>query len=770
MVYRFLGLKPFSFRKYMASAARLAVTMGSLALCLGWWVVSPVSGACPELVHRGLDRPPIPKGLEVDPPFDTRDACPAWRWIGLQEDIETSCPQPEAVNGVSWQVRSLFESDSPHGVPAVLRPFCVYELETGDSPVEQEIRDGISERLEDVVLSGALREVWSSCAAVGPMAESSNMAGARNEDWAALRDNFLAQAQQLQGGWISSSSLAGSNADQEFGSVRLAILDTQPDTSVIGNSDHGYALAQMAKELIYPCGQGADGSCERPAGPVRIENRLALPIEKFDWNDPSVSRFNFEQGGYFGTVDQLAEALWQEIRGQEIQGQEAPAGSGRVSNRLVINLSVAWVGEHFGGLEDRVSRMPASVQSLFRVLEVAACRDGLVIAATGNRVGGPDLESGPLMPASWHRRRAPRADECSAILGRAGHEGKRSSHSFRDDLTDKLLEDDQPLVYAVGGVRYEGLPLINARPHSESSMVGYSDHSVILATRGEPEDALPSILTGTSIGTTVVSTAAAAAWSLLPDLSPHELMSLVESTGEPLGRDAAVFLKSPSTVKRIGVCPVFARALAIKERQAVALDCASPPSPVALVGSADNTPFSLAFDQQQEGIELCQVTSFSTDGSPIQNPCPFHQFYGIRSRPWTGPQPANNPCMGCDIRPPPPGFQGAENTWSLRIQIDPEWQGGAVYDPILQLGKVGHTLDICREVPDASRCPKKRIEGKRELCCSLLPGEELWVGGIPAATVWPQDRLRPEAAIFFETREGSIESPVYISSKPMGSK
>ncbi len=752
-------------RRFDPYSIKLGIArLGTALMLLMGCATPPALAQCPAPMHEGLPRPDIPRGLEVDPAFDTRDACPAWRWIGLREDISAPCPAPAGAEGVGWKVRPLFAS-SPGNTPAVLRPFCVYEMEAepGDPPVEEHVFKSLNAHLEALISGGELNDVWSTCAAVAPMSDSLKAAGtSRDRDWRALRENFLAQAQQLRDGW---QSIAGATLGDESISepaegslpVRLAILDTQPSAiGGPGTSDHGYALAVMAQDLLYPCVIGADGGCERGDGPVTVGHRLALPIDAFDWADPTVSHINEEEGGYFGTVDQLAEAVWREL----------DAWPGRHESRLVLNLSLGWVGEYFGGKEDRVSHMPVPVQSLFRVLEIAACRDVLVIAATGNRVGGPDIESGPLMPAFWHQRRAPREHECRVLMGHSEGERPRN-RSFRDKLADKLREGDRPLLYAVGGVRYEGSPLINARPASESSIAAYSDHSVVLATRGDRENPqLPSIFAGTSIGTTVVSTAAAAAWSVAPHWTRHQLMDELEASGQPLGRRADVYLRAPAEVQRVGVCPAFAWVLAKKTGSI--FDCGSPPTPASLGTFEGATDFQLGLEQSERGLELCRVEGFSGNGGSVANPCPFHQFYGIRSRPWTGPQPVNNPCMGCDIRPPPPGFQ-AGGDWTLRLQIDSEWNGGWVSDPLLQLGKEAYRIDICRPKPSGSTCPERAVNGQ-EMCCSLAAGDVLTVGGIPESLVSLSDGSRPPAAIYFDTRAGSIESPVYISFEGSGAK
>ena len=752
-------------------AAGLSVALAALVALS---TAQPSLAGCPPATSKPFPRPPAPKGLQVDPPLDTRDACPAWRWLGRPADPSQPCPEPDSVGGVGWRVTSLFGDGAT--VPDLLRSYCVYALETGGSPLDSATSLALDGRMQDLLDRGELLEVESTCAAVAPMGALRK--GERStgdpttgdpttgdpETWQALRTDFLSQAGALgresrADGLDAPDEPALRRRSDRDKPVRLVLLDTEPTRLMEGNppklrnSPHGLALSRMVSELLYDgaADDAADGEvkCLRAGGddtcPVRIHQRLALPIETFDWQDPSVSTINTELGGHFGTIDQLAKALWDEIDGWDPERES-----------LVVNLSVAWVGEQYGGLEKKVSDMPLPVRSLFHALQVASCKDVLVLAAAGNRVGGPDIEDGPLLPGGWERREAPRRGaECREVLARSR---ESLPETRRTDALEKRVDEPRkrPLVYAVAGVAHGGRPLVNARPGSEPSRVAYGFHGTTLGTRKTADPAaagstveLPTILTGSSVATAVVAAAAAASWFHLPELSPHALMETIRPRAH-LGRKSQMHLPGARRpVQQIDVCRAYEKALEAGGLS-FTFNC-SQARPVALpsiAGGRAVADFS-ALGKHQTGLELCEADTLTSGPTPSTVPCPFRQFYGIRSRPWTGPQPQTDPCIGCDIRPPPPARLAQDTTCAtgqahrrLRIQIDPEWSGGPLTHPTLQIGRTLYALES-------------------EL--TLNKGDLVHVDCIPRQLVLPPGGGRPQATLYFQTPDGSIESPVYIS-------
>jgi hypothetical protein len=174
---------------------------------------------------------------------------------------------------------------------------------------------------------------------------------------------------------------------------------------------------------------------------------------------------------------------------------------------LVLNLSLAWDPRLFGGLdEEQIAELRAGTQAVYRALQYAASLDVLVLAASGNQKLCPGVPTdGPLLPAGWERD-APVAD-CAA---------------------------QEPLVYAVGGVRSDGSPIPNARPQSMPRRAAYAEHAVVPTFDPERPTAM---YTGTSVATAVASSIAAVVWDTLPELRAAEVMGLLDadSTGTDLG-------------------------------------------------------------------------------------------------------------------------------------------------------------------------------------------------------------------------------------------
>jgi len=727
-------------------------------LTLGTVVTAhPAAAGCPALEEpRPLPRPAIPDDLTVDPPIDTREACPAWRWVAVQRDTGTPCPDPEPVGDHFWKVESLFAADDPGDLPPALRPFCLYEVESGDA----EAREALNRNLEQLLSSGDLREVESGCAAVGPMQGGGSKPAPGDEAIRPmLESHFLAQTEPVAMAASRSASAGvddpGEGSDPGGGEgstpprVRVALLDTQPtaETARPGNSDHGFALARIVERLV--CRSEDDSRCA-----ARIVPRLVLPIVDFAWDDPGKTAFDWAEGGRFGTIDQLAQGVWEELEAWENSGEE----------QLVLNLSVGWVGERFGGLERRVERMPVPVRAAYRALQVASCRGALAVAASGNRVGGPEIETGPLLPGGWERREAPDRRVCRKLLG-------------EEPTGTATAGGEGPLVYAAGGIHGDGQPLVNARPDSEPPRVAYADHAVVEGEDGSS----PSILTGSSVATSVVAAAAAVVWHHRPELSRVEVMELVWSSGEPLERRADLHLGSAAPpVRRIAVCPALAHACRDGDgrcAEVAPVSCPEtprdppelsqlPPTCTTITVAAPQRFDAGTLSETVAGHDFCDTETLHVDpgaGEPA-DPCPFRQYFGVRARPWTAPQPETNPCSGCDIRPPPDqggeGFapiqtaatsvdgaaQGARKPAAglghrLVINIDPRWTGSPLKAPILGIGNLRFALEL--DPMEAGDCAL--VEG---IDPSLLE---------PGA-----DDRRPPTALYFRTDEGSVECPLFL--------
>jgi hypothetical protein len=644
---------------------------------------------------------------QVDPPLDPADAQTAFRYIGVAPapPFPPGCTftTPFCPFAPTWTGSDLL---GPAPIPPGLQGLCVYES-TG----------GLVSELDNLVALGCLTSVEPDLMAVTPFSvgggTESPRTGAAGEVqqpaapqpfealvWEPLRDNFLAQAGALPPAAAPVEPL-----------VRLTLLDTQP-TAVLdqpGNALHGFTLAEMAEDLICT-GENRCG--------VDIRTRLALPYIDFcpGCTDPN--------GGYFGTIGELAAAIRAEVSDWE-QANEIS------ERRLVLNLSIGW-DPQFGQLS-LLEPTPAPVLAVFRALQDASCRGALVLAAAGNRFSGPDNTPGPLLPGGWETLPAPDLAYCQANLD-------------PDDVDASDFPDGpayRPLVYAAGAVDIANRPVLT-RVRGEPPRVAYGMQAVTGVVIGIDEEPT-EVQTGTSVAAVIASAAAAAGWAYQPDTPAFRLMSQVDLAGDVLPRNAQ-FCFPPGNaqcnrkVRRLNVCT------------AVDAVCATDPAglcPPAGSFACDKppvTPPPLPFDQIQAlfddpGIPRVSVTELTSIlSSPeecgeqwvlrahpldiVDVPCPQRQFYGMQAAPWTNPQPASQPCPTCTGEYASPG--------NLYLEIADEF-GGEVSDVTLVCGNLGLRLpDALLPLPADGRFLVTNVP---EACAGRLQVAYRVLGTSPDATV-----------------------------------
>lgn len=545
-----------------------------LALCAGLGL-----SACATSL-----RPQAPEA-----PVDASKACADWRWIGI------SRPGARCPDAPGWTVRPLFaqlapvqeELECPADRPVdkavpdskvirELNRFCVYEIEGS--------KKGLKKKLPFPPAAGAdLVRVDRDCAALS-LSEHYLQA----KSWKPTSGDFLAQTGP--GTPLKIENQRG---------VRLSILDTQPDDEGVpryqGRSPHGYTLAKIAQELVCSREPGEEEPYGRCA--AQVTTRLAMPIVKFDAAHPKDSLIDREWGGYLGMQSDLAEAIRNEV---DDWLEKRTATSQR---RLVLNLSMAWDGNLFGGLgNEEIADMQAGTQAVYRALQYAAGFDVLVLAAAGNQKEEPCKNFGPLLPAAW---------EITAP---------------RETCFDKAPYP--PLVYAVGGLNAYGDPLDNARPGGMPRRAAY----------GETD-----LFTGSSVATAVVSSIAAVIWDTFPGLSPRKIMNILDGTEENVRRmnveafrrdlmtlnadfwsDVPTLIETPR-VRRLSLCTALARA------------CVGRSSPLC-----DARP---QCETSEHGVteDLRVLPEGHVTRKPVnRGSC----------QPWLFPQPEIEPCPAC-IEPPP---------------------------------------------------------------------------------------------------------------------
>ncbi len=668
------------------------------------WKLTPVALLAALLLSACPQSPPVAG------PIDYQAACPDWRWIGIKSG--SVCPAP---------MQPLFGTGP---IPPGLEDFCLYEP----------AGNGDRSTVPALVGRGELVRAARDCMAVGPTA------GERLADelWRDLEKRFLVEAGQRSPG--APEQLPVNDAPP---GVRLAFLDTHPTgegaIEASENSKHGYTMAHLARHLACDPDSGCD---------ARITTQLALPYVSFVQAGFEKSERDEEEGGYFGSIGDLAIAVWREVDAWQEEAED---------ERLVLNLSLGWNGELFGDLwagrtrstsipsvevcrdlgqyrdlehflpllkDGDTESPPSSTATLavFCALQDAACRGALVVAAAGNRNGGPDpdgLNQGPLLPAAWEAHDAPDADTCKGLLGQKPSE----------------LEPEGPLVYAVGGVQSNDRPLANARPGAEPPRVAYGDHAVVDDGSGRPT----AIYTGTSVATAVVSATAAVVWHHNPELSRHQLMERLYENGVSLQRPPADPGLAPD-VHRISLC------------RALDPDCRGPAgageNPLAERLDAFQPDPMLELDAGRLAARLdrpdfcgaAAADEIRTLDDAIQgNPCPFAQFHDVTAQPWTRPAPEEAPCASCGIFSKSP----------CKLVVDlPDWRG-ELHDATLVIDRQLYALhDLLGE----GRGP-------------LDQGQSLRVKNIPGCddeTLEAAESVSLSFRIKYAGQDMSVESPLLV--------
>ena len=677
-----------------------------------------------------------PGKILVDAPLDVESACPGWRFIGIKNDPGAACPRPAEGD---WTVRSLFTS-AERGSRRLAR-YCLYERE----------RSGKDDAILDLVEPrdpARLERVDRDCAALST--SSDDLPAMVHPD---LRKQFIRQAGRSEAADELLAPVMMEAAQAPY--IRLAFLDTQParvvskrlppptcgegDLGPRGLSEHGHSLAALAHELV--CDGGTDAMGEGVCA-ARITTQLALPLVAFDRDSAAGTIRNDHQGGYFGTLCDLAVAIDRELQCWEKSGER----------RLVLNLSLAFDGKLFGGLDEDPALWPAPVQAIHDMLGLAACRGALVITAAGNRTAGPGADVGPLLPAAWETRPAPSYAECKELLG-----GEPDRSLF--------LQGGRALVYAAGGVQADGAPLATTRQSGTPLRVAYADHVAVFgeAAMEKMKGVSIPILTGTSVGSAVISTVAAAVWGQRPKLPPHDLMGRLYASGEDLKRPADFYYgriwdaapcdcddRRP-TVHRISLCRALRHTVCVGQGRLCDAPRCEPwsPKPPALdltAWKAAGAKSAAPMTQDLGVFPPCEAQHIFYTGTPPLAPCPGEQFHDVQDHPWTAPQPDSPPCKACTMQPGGGGGSGLVagslgGDYELHVKIDDTWPGGSLDNAFLAIGDVSFALDL----PPMSA------------------GDSVVIGDIDPKYLTTTDGLAPPILLRFTAASGTVEIPVFLA-------
>jgi len=534
--------------------------------------------------------------VRVDPPRDPQDAHTLWRWVGIKASAHSrACPAPNPPAG--WTTRPMFPGTDDRR----LAQFCVYENQglQPQPPIVQGLIRLDPDSMSVLPSGGALRDAL----------------------WHAMADHFASQAGDVE--------LPATGSEP----VRLALVDTAATRENgaekhPGTSPHGFTLANMAKRLA--CGGPGGSACV-----AKVSSRLALAWTCFDPMRLHPECRDTARGGLYGLIGEMAEAVHAEVQHWRAVGPR----------RLVLNISAGW-DPLYGGLEPVPADTPAPVAAVQAAIRDAVCRGAAVVAAAGNREGGPTTESGPILPAAWETKPAPAVVHCKSL-------------GLSPNPAD-FVAPYRPLVFAVGGVRAGDGPLYNSRDAAEPRLAAFADHGVVAAAAGGPT----ATLTGSSVATLLVSASASAAAYYRPELSVYDDLEAVYRAGRGLGR-AADFCQGGApcpndtfTVRRASLCGTLSYVCRSKARFCPASPPACPAAAPLDLSGVDLTRFDdptfaaqvdlTAIGQTDAPIDECRLELLRHPTGPMPtDPCPHWQYFSPAPAGLTGPQPGSYPCPNC---------------------------------------------------------------------------------------------------------------------------
>jgi hypothetical protein len=476
----------------------------------------------------------------------------------------------------------------------------------------------------------------------------------------------------------------------------VAVVDSSPHgysagEPGIGRYHHGLVMGEIIRELGCPAGPSAPGS----ACVAQISNHLALDLLAPGVHDPL-------NGGIFGQQTLTARAVHGALKDWDLHNASATPETRQP--RLVINLSVGWDGA-YGGAYNVVTDLPAPVRAVHAAITHAVCRGAVVIASAGNDPGGPNPAPGPAFPAGWEMKPAPTASQCAEMEGPAYSSGGE----FPIFPSSPPASVYQPLVFAAGGVRGDDQSIAIARTGGRPRLAAPAAHALAKVTRPDGSVGPTDMYTGTSVAAAVASGVAATVWGYRPHLSGAEIMDLVRVGSVPLDVPADFCLggfpcpwasgDARRTIRRVSVCgavqtacgsgtvdrcpgtafgcttrgPYTGHVPRLTPAQQASIDGTFPPTTWDPTGGGAASYWTLA-----PGVGVCGHSDFANIDPAFPNvTCPFRQYYSAPLRPWTGPQPAANPCPACDVwlASAPAGDDTYDAT--LTLGIDPAYTSAA---------------------------------------------------------------------------------------------
>jgi hypothetical protein len=479
------------------------------------------------------------------------------------------------------------------------------------------------------------RYVWAGAAPAPALPADPGIAAASRDQVGVAVQTSLSDA--IQGTFRDATlhyagtvpDLAPAAAGSVGARTRMTVVDTSPTAGVSGDpetviatSDHGYNLLNIATALSCD----SDGDCA-----FDLQSRLGMQLVE----NPSGELVpDLVNGGTHGSSSFLATAIR-----EEVEAWEADA----TGHGLVLNLSLGWLPRWGGGgPKTSVGTWPVAVQAVHAAVLDAQCRGALVFAAAGNDTGGPSDRLGALVPARWDTHDVA-ASECVTAMG--------------GTLADYADVDGTKLLHAVGGVDRHGADIANARKNGRPSLVAYSSRAAVLDHAGT--DTTP--VTGTSVGSLVAATAAAAIWEIDPTMTPDDVVGELRTSGVAIGGISCPLCPGggcgPSV--QVDVCSAVAAVCGSSCSEVVGSLACSGTAPVF---EAQSGPMADWYAAPQTG-QVTEVLAYGPGSHAVctfgntelwattptmpDQPCPQDQYYLAGATPYANPQPTHTFCPTC---------------------------------------------------------------------------------------------------------------------------
>jgi hypothetical protein len=487
----------------------------------------------------------------------------AW---SLCAQTSTAVAQPAFVNGgvrwigsapvctapADWTAEPLFATP---GLPAPLAGLCLFRWEPAPLPKPSDVAlllsvSGARDMTEDV-------PVVVQSATPSPE-EQALLSGLRS----ALRAH------------VGDASLLPSVSAPR---VRVVVIDSAPDASAghihPGTSRHGDTLAHLIEDIV--CRDGPSGRiCA-----AEVTSALALD-------------------GGIGTLSELARAIERAVSTWERDRRIARS----TPPRLLLNLSLGW--EDMPGIAD-CSTLPADhiappARAVLGILQHAAARGAMIVAAAGNDSGGTTPRTGLVCPGRYQA--IPRNADAS-----------------------------ESLVVAVSGVDYRDRPLENARPAGITGIAGLGLGGVAW----NATDPVPSPLTGSSVSTAVVSAVSALVWAVRPAWTPGQVTAALYHGGIDTGpADECPVALSSCRSHRVSVCGALTAAGASPS-------CTPPPP-------GTSSP-ALPVEVAALHAALASLSPITGTISAVPGTLPRYAIPTMQVQPWVAPMPVAETCPVCVV-------------------------------------------------------------------------------------------------------------------------